>query len=97
MAGRPKGSSTRKHLTVGELCKKLKFDPVNELITLKDQLFTRIDKDGNQVEIGCSPELKAKIMVDLLPYIHPKLSTVEVKGEIDITKPLVILNGLIQT
>ena len=38
-------------------------------------------------------EMRHKAANSLMPYAYPKLSSVEVKGQIDITHPLVIING----
>ena len=78
---RTPGSISRRSLTVGELCKKLKFNPVQELLELKNKTFVSVDKEGNQVVVvGIEPSLYAKICLDLMPYIYPKLSSVQVTG-----------------
>jgi hypothetical protein len=78
---RPKGSPNIKSLTVSELCKKYKFNPVKELIELKNSEYTIVDKEGIPHVVGVSPELKAKISTDLLPYIYPKLLHTTVAGD----------------
>jgi hypothetical protein len=88
MAGRPKGSLSRRNRTVFEICSELKFDPSRELIKLRNETNTVIDKDGNPHEVGVSHELKEKIYNDLLPYIYPKLSALQVSTDPD--RPLII-------
>ena len=75
MAGRPKGSISRKSKTAAEICSELKFDPIKELIKLRNNSET-------------SPELKEKICSTLLPYLYPRLTAVTVSGDQD--NPLTI-------
>ena len=68
MAGnKNSGRKNIQNTTVREICIKFGFDPIEELIKL------RKSKD-------ISIELQAKIANDLLPYIYPKLSSVQVSG-----------------
>ena len=66
---RAKGTPNYNSLTVGEICKRLKFNPIQDLIRLRSH------EDA-------SLELQAKITNDLLPYIYPKLTAVQVSGAI---------------
>jgi hypothetical protein len=77
---RPKGSPNIRSKTVGEICKTLNFNPIQELINLRNSTHIVIDKDGNSFEVGISPELKEKICNDLLPYIYPRLTSTQISG-----------------
>jgi hypothetical protein len=81
LVGRPKGSISRKSKSVAELCSELKFDPIRELIRLRNTIKTVIDKNGNPQKIGISHELEAKIYSDLLPYIYPRLTATQLSGD----------------
>ena len=85
---RTKGSYNYKSLTVGKICERLGFNPIQELLKLYNEKYMALDKVGNPIELCNSPELRAKIASDLLPYIHPKLSAIQVSGDPD--SPLII-------
>jgi hypothetical protein len=78
---RPKGSVTRRSITLAAFLHTEGCDPA------------KILADLTQSE---DPEMRHKAANSLMPYAYPKLSSIEMKGEIDITKPLVILNGISQ-
>jgi hypothetical protein len=64
---RTKGSINYKMLTMEQLCRKLNYNPLEDLIEI------RSDPD-------CPRELRAKIATDLLPYQYAKLSSIQLSG-----------------
>jgi hypothetical protein len=91
---RTKGAVGNRSLTVGNLCHKLGFNIPEVVIGLTQNKITVIDKTtGEPVECSPDPEFILRACAVLMPYVFPKLSNVEIKAEIDFTKPLVLING----
>lgn len=73
-AGRKPGSKTRDATLVAAKLEDLGFDPITAMV----EVFKEARADGELA-------VAAKILGDLASYVHPKLSSVETKGDLQLT------------
>ena len=69
-AGRKPGSLTAKTRAIAEKCAESGMTPLEVMVNA----YTKLVEEGNLVEA-------AKIAKDAAPYLHPRLSTVELAGD----------------
>jgi hypothetical protein len=90
---RTKGAVGHRSLTVARLCEKLGFDIPSVLIGLTREKRIVLDKTtGEPIEISPDPELIRKVCADLMPYVYPKLSSIEIQANVEV-RPFVTINS----
>ena len=78
--GRPKGSPNKQDITLRAYLRQKGLDPVDVLVKLAD---------------SSDPEMQFKAANALLPYTHAKLSSIEIKGNLDTTSSIGIEPGAV--
>lgn len=80
MAGRPKGSVSKKTLMLEERLSKFKMDPIEGLYSCLEELEARVCSfDADQIE---NLKVRASIWIDLLGYIYPKRKSIDITHQV---------------
>jgi hypothetical protein len=76
--GRPKGSKNKRTIDVEETLRRLKCNPIEGMALIAMGLADCGPNKGKPADV--SLELRAKMMVELAPYIAPRLKQTELTG-----------------
>jgi len=71
-AGRKPGSLTAKTRAIAEKCAEMGSTPLEVMV----EAYLKLKEEGNLLEA-------AKIAKDAAPYMHPRLSNIELSGDAD--------------